>query len=83
MSTDIKRPFTAVLGVREDVLPQEVVLSIQRILESKSASESDPLDMFSSEFDPVEILNSYFPDGPFPLDLLLSDSDGTANNGVS
>ncbi|KAJ3481813.1 hypothetical protein NLI96_g7407 [Meripilus lineatus] len=62
MSTDIKRPFTAVLGVREDVLPQEVVLSIQRILESKSASESDPLDMFSSEFDPVEILNSYFPD---------------------
>ena len=65
MAAEVKRPFTAVLSVREDVLPQEVVLSIQRVLELDAPPGGDPLDAFTNEFDPVEILNSYFPDGAF------------------
>lgn len=44
---------------KSEQLPKEVVLSIQRILEMK---DDDPLDKLK-DFDPVEVLNSLFPDG--------------------
>ncbi|KAG7098487.1 hypothetical protein E1B28_000431 [Marasmius oreades] len=42
-----------------DELPRELVLSIQRVLETQS---SDPFEPFSSEFKPEEVLNNFFPD---------------------
>ncbi|KAF5348642.1 hypothetical protein D9758_006764 [Tetrapyrgos nigripes] len=40
-------------------LPHEVVLAIQRVFDQQL---QDPLDSLSNDFNPVEILNSYFPD---------------------
>ncbi|KAF9268827.1 hypothetical protein L218DRAFT_917932 [Marasmius fiardii PR-910] len=42
-----------------DELPRELVLSIQRVLETQS---SDPFEPFSNEFNPAEVLNNFFPD---------------------
>ena len=51
----------------KDELPRELVPSIQRILDHDDGSESDPLDSLV-DFDPVMVLNQYFPDGlPFHL----------------
>ncbi|KAL4251433.1 VPS53 family protein [Abortiporus biennis] len=69
MSMDLKRPYTSVLGIREEVLPHELVLSIQRILDShpegeesnKGKGEEDLIEVFGGEFNPVDILNTYFP----------------------
>ena len=46
-------------------LPQEVILSIQRILEIQATGEIDRLDGLSGKFNAVEILNDFFPDGTF------------------
>lgn len=46
-----------------DELPQEVILSIQRILEIQATEEIDRLDGLSGRFNAVEILNDFFPDG--------------------
>ena len=46
-------------------LPHELVLSIQQILDFHPNHDSDPLDDLSDDFDPVEIINGYFPDGMF------------------
>ncbi|EGO00491.1 hypothetical protein SERLA73DRAFT_122492 [Serpula lacrymans var. lacrymans S7.3] len=43
-------------------LPHEVVLSIQRVLHISSEQHDDPLDVLSNDFNPVDILNEYFPD---------------------
>lgn len=48
-----------------DELPHEVVLSIQRVLELNSDPGDDPLDVLSRDFNPVDILNGFFPDGAF------------------
>lgn len=71
MTTELKRPFTSVLGVREDILPPDVALSIQRVLSLGNTPDEDPLDTFSNGFNPVDILNSYFPNGE-QHDLFLS-----------
>lgn len=52
-----------------DELPQEVILSIQRVLDLKATPGDDPLDVLDN-FNPVDILNNFFPDGeqtPTPL----------------
>ncbi|KAJ7045845.1 Vps53-like protein [Mycena alexandri] len=44
-------------------LPHEVILAIERVLELKSGqTDADPLDTLSNEFDPVSLLNGFFPD---------------------
>lgn len=48
----------------DDELPHEVILSIQRVLDLKSTPD-DPLDILSNDFDPIYILNGFFPDGVF------------------
>jgi hypothetical protein len=52
-------------GQREEELPHEVLLSIQRVLELQSGQETDPLDVLSDDFSPVDVLNTFFPDGVF------------------
>ena len=49
----------------DDELPHEVVLSIQRVLSLESNPQSDPLDVLSSDFTPVDLLNRFFPDGMY------------------
>jgi hypothetical protein len=44
-------------------LPQELIFAIQRILELNSENQSDPLDVFSNDFSPIDMLNQLFPDG--------------------
>lgn len=48
---------------REDALPHELILSIQRVLDLHPGPESDPLDDLSDDFSPVGVLNEFFPDG--------------------
>ena len=49
--------------LRSDALPPELILSIQRVLELHPHKDSDPLDELSDDFDPVGVVNSYFPNG--------------------
>ncbi|KAI0084909.1 Vps53-like protein [Irpex rosettiformis] len=44
---------------RDDALPHELILSIQRILDIQH--DSDPLDDLSDDFNPVNTLNGIFP----------------------
>ena len=46
-----------------DELPQDVILSIQRVLDLKATPNDDPLDVLDNDFNPVDILNNFFPDG--------------------
>ena len=48
---------------RDDTLPHELILSIQRVLDLQVGRDSDPLDNLSDDFDPVGIINGFFPDG--------------------
>jgi hypothetical protein len=43
-------------------LPPELALHLERILNIKNDGK-DPLDSLSGDFDPVELLNEFFPDG--------------------
>lgn len=47
----------------EVTLPPELILSIQRVLELYPGADSDPLDDLSDDFNPVGIINEFFPDG--------------------
>ncbi|EPQ57099.1 hypothetical protein GLOTRDRAFT_137518 [Gloeophyllum trabeum ATCC 11539] len=42
-------------------LPHELILSLQRVLNIQEA-EDDPLNALADDFNPVQVLNSYFPD---------------------
>ncbi|KZT10830.1 uncharacterized protein LAESUDRAFT_755492 [Laetiporus sulphureus 93-53] len=48
--------------VRQDELPTELILSMERILEIRPGQTSDPLDNLKVDFNPVQLLNDYFPD---------------------
>ena len=48
---------------KDETLPHELILSIQRVLNIQSGPEADPLDDLSDEFNPVGILNGIFPEG--------------------
>jgi hypothetical protein len=54
-------------------LPRELALSIERILDAGETHEGDPIDTFTEDFDPVELLNQYFPDGGSEWYLLRKD----------
>ncbi|EIW83097.1 hypothetical protein CONPUDRAFT_121483 [Coniophora puteana RWD-64-598 SS2] len=45
-----------------DGLPHELVLAIQRILDLNTDAQSDPLDVLSDDFRPVDVINQLFPD---------------------
>ncbi|KAF7361607.1 Vacuolar protein sorting-associated protein 53 [Mycena venus] len=46
--------------MHHDELPHEVILAIERVLEL--GPDADPLDALSNDFNPVDILNGFFPD---------------------
>jgi len=45
-----------------DEMPQELVISIQRILEPQAEADPDILSVLAG-FTPVDVLNQLFPDG--------------------
>ena len=47
----------------EDKLPQEIIFSIEQILDLGHGQLADPLDRLTNDFTPVSVLNEYFPDG--------------------
>lgn len=49
--------------MQNDELPHEVILAVQRVLEIVPAELTDHLDGLSQDFNPVAILNDFFPNG--------------------
>ena len=67
MAVDASRAPAPAFRLREDELPPELILSIERILNLHATQDSDPLDKLSNDFNPVGVLNEYFPDGELVL----------------
>ena len=63
MAAEATRLSMPAFRLREDELPPELILSIERILELHTTSDADPLDTLTNDFNPVGVLNNYFPDG--------------------
>lgn len=63
MAVDASRATMPAFRLREDELPPELILSIERILNLHATQDSDPLDKLTNEFNPIGMLNEYFPDG--------------------
>ena len=55
-----------------DELPNDVLLDVQRILETEAHGSAGPWDDLSSNFNPVNVLNDFFPDGAFYFSLTFS-----------
>ncbi|KAI0935268.1 hypothetical protein AcV7_003755 [Taiwanofungus camphoratus] len=62
MAVNSTHPPLPTFNFREGELPPELIVSIGRVLDLHPGQEADPLDRLSNTFDPVSILNSYFPD---------------------
>ena len=63
MAVEAARLPTPSFRLREDELPPELILSIERILDLHATPDSDPLDKLTNDFNPIGVLNEYFPDG--------------------
>jgi vacuolar protein sorting-associated protein 53 len=55
-------------------LPHELLLSIGRILDIKESPETDPLDTIGGQFNVIEIINHYFPDGAYAFEAMRAKS---------
>ncbi|KAI0358545.1 hypothetical protein OH77DRAFT_1420941 [Trametes cingulata] len=62
MAVETSRLSAPAFRLREDELPPELILSIERILDLHARGEADPLDKLTNEFNPIGVLNDYFPD---------------------
>ncbi|KAJ8494966.1 hypothetical protein ONZ51_g1987 [Trametes cubensis] len=62
MAAEPSRLSAPVFRLREDELPPELILSIERILDLHTQGESDPLSRLTNDFNPIGVLNDYFPD---------------------
>ncbi len=51
-------------------LPHELLLSIGRILDIKEPPETDPLDTIGGQFNVIDIINHYFPDGEYVFEAM-------------
>ena len=54
-------------------LPHDLLLAISRILDLEESPETDPLDTIGGQFNVIDIINRYFPDGAFVLEALLTE----------
>ena len=64
MSTaPLRYPAALTSARREDPLPHELIVSIQRVLDLHPGADADPLDDLSDGFSPIGVLNEFFPDG--------------------
>ena len=70
-SAGLRQPNAFGSTRREDALPRELIVSIQRILDLHPGPGSDPLDDLSDDFSPVNVLNEFFPDGELPCQSSL------------
>ncbi|KAI0829823.1 Vps53-like protein [Trametes gibbosa] len=52
---------TSAFKLREDELPPELILSIERILDLHAHADTDALDRLTNDFNPIGVLNDYFP----------------------
>jgi hypothetical protein len=55
-------------GQQSEELPHHLALSITRILDLKTSPDTDPLDAVGDEFNVIDVVNGYFPDGAFALE---------------
>lgn len=62
------RTHTHMYGQQSEELPHDLALSITRILDLKSSPDTDPLDAVGDEFNVIDVINGYFPDGAFALE---------------
>ncbi|KAI0645796.1 Vps53-like protein [Trametes meyenii] len=62
MATKTSRLPAPAYRLREDELPTELILSIERILDLHAQGDADPLGRLTNEFNPIGVLNDYFPD---------------------
>lgn len=63
MAVEASRLPAPTFRLREEELPPELILSIERILELHTTSDSDPFERLTNDFNSVAVLNQYFPDG--------------------
>ncbi|EIW62635.1 uncharacterized protein TRAVEDRAFT_160554 [Trametes versicolor FP-101664 SS1] len=61
MATEANRIPTPAFRLREDELPPELILSIERILDLHAQADTDPLERLTNDFDSINVLNDYFP----------------------
>ena len=64
--TSLGYPNGSQVARKDDALPHELVVSIQRVLDLHPGPDADPLDDLTDEFGPVGVLNQFFPDGTPP-----------------
>lgn len=64
-------------GEQSEELPHDLALSITRILDLKSPPETDLLDAVGDEFNIVDVVNGYFPDGAFTLGVAATELSTT------
>ncbi|OSD06968.1 hypothetical protein PYCCODRAFT_1431153 [Trametes coccinea BRFM310] len=62
MAVEAGRAPSSGLKYREDELPPELIISIERILDLHAQGEADPLGKLTNDFNPIGVLNDYFPD---------------------
>lgn len=63
MSAEGSRVSAPAFKLREDELPPELILSIERILDLHAQADTDPLERLTNEFNSISVLNDYFPNG--------------------
>lgn len=63
MSAEASRISAPAFKLREDELPPELILSIERILDLHGQADTDPLERLTNDFNSISVLNDYFPDG--------------------
>ncbi|KAI0744093.1 Vps53-like protein [Daedaleopsis nitida] len=61
MAVETTRLPAPMFRIREDELPPELILSIERILDLHTTPNSDALDKLTNDFNPTAVLNDYFP----------------------
>jgi hypothetical protein len=54
-------------------LPHDLLLAISRILDLEESPENDPLDTIGGQFNVIDIINRYFPDGAFVFEAMLTE----------
>ena len=67
---------------KDDGIPPELILSIQRVLDIHAGPDSDPLDDLSDDFNPVGTLNGIFPNGARTRFKCLRNEDESLNRGI-
>lgn len=59
----LRQPTASNTTQRDDALPHELIVSIQRVLDLRPGPDADALDDLSDDFSPTGVLNEFFPDG--------------------